>query len=668
MVSSISNTIVASVSRSSPTYYSSCACIKWTLTQIDYAYPDLVIIVALQKLENSAIEEYLSSYEWAVKDNANVPKAVTGLLAHVLGSALYDEAVRTLPLDILKLHEDGWIYIYKLRDGSIVKPYCGGIDSKRIVEKGLRTPTVISKPPKHLDSAVDQVMNAAYIFSQERTGAIGLYGVDVVLAPFVRRDKLDYRIVKQNIQRFIFNMNYPLKAGQSPFSNVVFAISNKFYRNQSTHFSDQKFRFVLDTYENYIDEAKTILKVFTEVFAEGDAVHQPFTFPIPTTIMNSEMDKILAGDGELWEKFWSMVSKVGQMYFLNGYNHKAEDLFSFCCRLLSDMGKVRDVLHQAKGIWDMPPSVGSVNVVVINLPRLGMIARVSDDKRMFDKLDELLEISRRSLMLFRYRYQKLFQEGMYPMTREYIDPVDPFKFYYNTIGVVGMAEYVSIMLGEPFFWTRVQQSDVPKVVKLYSEIITYIGKRLQEFEEEDGVFYNVEEVPGETLSVKLAWKDISFGRELTRSEDLSVYIPVGEINGRKTPFYTNQLSPPYTTLHLRHQLEIESHCQKLFTGGVIKHVFVDKELQPDIVAKFITRTLRETEIIYLSITPTIAVCPFCGYKAVGRTSRCPSCGSYIDLWSRIVGYYRPVKSWNSGRIAEFSMRRDMSKEVEEIVS
>jgi ribonucleoside-triphosphate reductase len=624
--------------------------------------------MALQKFEVSAIEEYLSSYEWAIKDNANVPRAVTGLLSHVLGVALQEEASKFLPREALKLHEDGWIYIYKLRDGSIVKPYCGGIDSKPVIEKGLRTPTVVSKPPKHLDSAVDQVMNAAYIFSQERTGAIGLYGVDLTLAPFVRRDKLSYKAVKQNIQRFVFNMNYPLKAGQSPFSNVVFAISNKYYRGQPVPNIEQRFRFVLDTYENYLDEAKLVLRAFTEVFAEGDAIGQPFTFPIPTTIMNNEMEKILSEDVELWKSFWGMIAKVGQMYFLNGYRHRAEDLFSFCCRLLSDMGRVREILHQAKGVWDMPPSVGSVNVVVVNLPRLAMIARVSDDKAMYDKLDELLEVARKTLIWFRTRYQKLFAEGMYPMTKEYIDPIDPFKFYYNTIGVIGMAEYVSIMFGNPFFWLQVQPSDIPKIVKIYTDIFTYINSRLKEFEEEDGVLYNVEEVPGETLGVKLAWKDIGFAKELTKSEDLSTYIPVGEVEGRKAPFYTNQLSPPYTNLHLKYQLEIEAQCQKLFTGGVIKHVFIDRELDPETIAKFVVKTLRNTDIVYLSITPTVAVCPSCGYRTVGKQALCPSCGSPMDLWSRIVGYYRPVKMWNSGRVAEFNLRKDLSKDVEDIAN
>jgi ribonucleoside-triphosphate reductase len=623
-------------------------------------------VLCVQQLE-SLLEEYLSGFEWAVKDNANVPKAVSGLLSHVLGSAIYSEAIRVLPRDAVKLHEDGWIYIYKLRDGSITRPYCGGLDSRPIVESGLRTVTVVSKPPKHLDSAVDQLVNATYMFSHERTGAVGLYGVDVVLSPFVSRDRLEYRGVKQNIQRFIYNLNYPLKSGQSPFTNIVFAFSNKFYRSMPVASSDKRFRFIVDVYDSYVEEIRKVVKAFIEVFSEGDAIGQPFTFPIPTSIVNSDFEKFLREDEELWNLFWGMVAKTGQMYFLNGYRHKAEDLFSFCCRLLSDMSRVREVLHQAKGVWDMPPSVGSVNVVVVNLPRLAMIARTSDDGVMWDKLDELLEISRKTLMWFRSMYMKLFSEGLYPMTKEYIDAVNPFKFYYNTIGLIGLAEYASIMLGDPYLWLKASPSTIPQIIKLYSDVLNHVNSRLKEFEDYDNVLYNVEEVPGETLGVKLAWKDIAFAKELTKSEDLSIYIPVGDVDGRKAPFYTNQLSPPYTTLHLKHQLDIESQCQKLFTGGVIKHIFIDRELEPNTVARFITRTLKNSDIVYISITPTIAVCPSCGFKTIGKVVKCPSCGTAIDLWSRIVGYYRPIKSWNSGRIAEFNLRRDMSKEIEDIV-
>ena len=622
--------------------------------------------ISVEKL----VESYISELEWLVRENANVPKTVSGLVSYILGNLLVSEAERLLPRKAVVLHKEGWIHIYKLRDGSILKPYCGGIDSRLVIQKGLRTPTITSRPPKHLDSAVDQLMNAAYIFSQERTGAIGLYGVDLVLAPFIYREQLSYREVKQNVQRFIFNLNYPLKAGQSPFTNVVFAISNRYYLEMPDPSAGTGFRLgKVAKLGDYVEEAKEVIKAVMEVFAEGDASGQPFTFPIPTTIMNQSFEKMLSEDPELWRVYWSAVAKVGQMYFLNGYRHSAEDIFSFCCRLLSDMGRVREILHKAKGLWDMPPSVGSVNVVVINCPRLAMLARVSgEEKYAWDKLDELLEVARETLMWFRARYLKLFKAGMYPMTREYIDPENPFRYYYNTVGVIGLAEYAAIMLGKPRLWIDEPDENLGYVAKLYRDLLNYIQSRLREFEDADGVLYNVEEVPGESLSVRLAWLDWEWVENTSFSgEDLRIYIPVGDVGGRKQPYYTNQLTPPYTTLHLRKQLWLEGECQKLFTGGVIKHVFIDRELPPEAIAKFVTTTLRTTDVVYMSVTPTIAVCPTCGYRAVGRFSKCPKCGNPMDLWSRVVGYYRPIRSWNEGRVAEFYARRDLSQDILDIV-
>ena len=611
-----------------------------------------------------AIRSYVEELEWLVRENANVPKSVSGFVSYLLGSLMYEEAKKLLPEDAVRLHEEGWIHIYKLRDGSIVKPYCGGIDARLIVEKGLRTPTIVSRPPKHLDSAVDQLMNAAYIFSQERTGAIGLYGVDMVLAPFVAREGKSYREVRQNIQRFIYNLNYPLKAGQSPFTNVVLAISNRFYHQ----IPDPSSRRLGPRLGDYVDEARQIIKAFAEVFLEGDAVGQPFTFPIPTAIANPLLEKMFGEDPELDSVFWTMVAKVGQCYFLNGYRHSAEDLFSFCCRLISDMARVREVLHRARGVWDMPPSVGSINVVVINCPRLAFLAQVEgDEKRMWDKLDELLEVARRTLMWYRRRYEALFRAGFYPMTREYIDRVNPFRYYYNTIGLIGLAEYASIMLGDPLLWRHADER-MGEIVKVYTDLLNHIHSRLKEFEEEDGVLYNVEEVPGESLSVRLARLDWEWLGGFEKGDDLRMYIPIGSEGPRKIPFYTNQLTPPYTALHLRDQLWIESQCQKLFTGGVIKHVFVDRELPPEAVRRFVLGTLKSMDIVYLSITPTVAVCPSCGYRAIGRFEKCPRCGTPMDLWSRVVGYYRPVKAWNEGKQAEFWVRRDLSQDVLDLVA
>ncbi|MEM0341062.1 MAG: anaerobic ribonucleoside-triphosphate reductase [Acidilobaceae archaeon] len=600
--------------------------------------------------------QYVERTEWLVRDNANIPESIGGLQYALLGEVYCSIAQKILPSDAIKLHEEGWIYIYKLKDGSAVKPYCGGIDSRPIVERGLKTPTITSRPPKHMDSAVDQLVNTLYTFSFERTGAIGLYAIDLNLAPFVDWDKLSYKQVKQNLQRFIYNLNYPLKTGQSPFTNTVLAFSNKFYRSQPLW--GLRLR---ETYDSHLEHTMTIVKALVEVFAEGDALKQPFTFPIATSLVNSDFEKLLNSDSELWTSYWSMVSEVGQMYFLNGFNHRAEDLFSFCCRLISDMKKVKEALKTAKGVWDMPPSVGSINVVVINAPRLAMLASASDDFKAFDKLDELLQAARKTLRAFRKQYLKLHKLGMYPMTAEYIDKDDPFKFYYNTIGLIGLAEYASIMSGDPEFWFETNK--LPEALSYYRSLLSYIHERLAEFEEEDGDLYNVEEVPGETLGVKLAEKDLDLVEELS----LIPFIPVGETPQGRKPFYTNQLTPPYSTIHLKDQLWLESEVQPMFTGGVMKHVFLERSLPPEAIAKFVMKVMKETKIVYMSITPTITVCPNCGFRKVGREERCPKCGEIVDVWSRIVGYYRPVRMWNSGRKAEFALRRDYSKDVLDMV-
>ncbi|MEM1873031.1 MAG: anaerobic ribonucleoside-triphosphate reductase [Acidilobaceae archaeon] len=603
-------------------------------------------------------ESYVERAEWLTRDNANIPESIGGLLNAMLGEALYQLALRIVPRRALELHEEGWVYVYKLRDGSAVKPYCGGIDARLLVEKGLKTPTVVSSPPRHLDSAVDQMVNAMYSFSFERTGAIGLYGVDLNLAPFVEKDGLSYAGVKQNIQRLVYNLNYPLKTGQSPFTNVILAFSNRMYRAQPL----PGLRLG-ELYESYVGRALEVVKALAEVFSEGDSLRQPFTFPITTSLVNRDFEKLLESDGPLWEKYWGMVSEVGQMYFLNGFNHRAEDLFSFCCRLISDMDRVREHLRIAKGVWDMPPSVGSVNVVVVNAPRLAFTALASDESRAFEKLDELLEAAREALNALRAQYLRLHRLGFYPMTAEYIDRENPFKYYYNTIGVIGMAEYAAIMSGDPGFWT--DGGRLSEALSSYEKLLNYIHERLAELEEEDGVLYNVEEVPGETLGVKLAEKDLRWLKARGR-QDLALFIPVGELPEGKKPFYTNQLTPPYSTAHLRDQLWLESRAQPMFTGGVMKHVFVDRRLPPDVVARFVLRVMRETSVVYMSITPTIAVCPRCRLRQVGRMERCPRCGEPLDVWSRIVGYYRPIRMWNSGRRAEFAIRRDYSEEVLEI--
>ncbi len=610
--------------------------------------------MSLQKLEL----EYFEKSNWIVQENANTNDSAITLFWHVAKEIITNEAFKQLPPESMKAHFDGWIHINKLRDGGWYLPYCGGFSTERILAKGLITPSIISKPPKHLDSAVDQLANFIMIAAQERTGAVGLNAVDLYLAPFVKIDNLSYKQVKQCIQRLIFNLNYTTRVGyQTPFSNVMFGLGIKEYYDMPAYVGGK----VVGKLGDYLDEAKIILKAFIDVYLEGDAYGRPFTFPIPTVAFTSEFVKLLESDAELSELFWKCVAERGQFYFLNGYAIDVSGIFSFCCRLTSNMVKVSQYLHSTKGVWVLPPSTGSIGFVTINLPRIAMEASLRGDAEKY--LDEILyhymQLSRIVLQTLRLRYMKLHRLGYYPLTKIYVDEFNPFKYYYNTIAVTGMAEMISIIMNEPMLWYREIDIDgheyVNDVIRIYREVFEYMNKILEEFEREDNVLYNLEEAPAESSSVRLAKLDwqryAGFRNFIPRSKDL--FASVEEV------FYTNQLTPPYTTYRLDTQLEIEGSCQRLFTGGVMKHIFVHRPVDYENVEKLILLTSKYS-LVYFSYTPTQSICLNCGYRTIATLWECPKCGSSnVEVWSRIVGYYRPVRNWNVGRRAEFAVRRDL---------
>ncbi len=384
--------------------------------------------------------EYINKMSWLVRENANVNESAITLFWYVSKSYVLEDVLKYLPQRAVKAHKEGWIHINKLLDGSFYLPYCCGLDTARVLMLGLRTPNIVSNPAKHLDSVVDHLVNLVYMFAQERTGAIGLNAVDLYLAPFVRHDGLNYKQVRQCVQRFIYNLNYTARIGyQCPFSNVTFALGVKEYYNMPAIVAGK----TVGRLGDYVDEAKIVLKAFLDVYLEGDAYHRVFTFPIPTVMWTRDLMNILEEDAELNDLFWRCVAERGQLYFLNGFSTDVSGIFSFCCRLTTDVNKVMRYLHLTKGMWVFPPSTGSIGYVTINLPRIG-IASVS--KGDFEKyVDELLYehmmYAREVLMWLRNRYTKLHKLGYYPLTRVYVDERDPFKYYYNTIAVTGMAEF-----------------------------------------------------------------------------------------------------------------------------------------------------------------------------------------------------------------------------------
>ena len=604
-------------------------------------------------------DEYISKNCWLVSENANSNVSASSLYFYisrriVCESALSEIIGKNIP-EGLKLHYEGYIHIHKILDGGLWLPYCCGVSTFRILLKGLKTPNVVSRPPRHLDSAVDQLANFIMIMAQERTGAVGLDALDLYLAPFVRHDRIDYRHVRQCIQRFFYNLNYTTRIGyQTPFSNITIALGVKEYHNQPAIVGGK----IVGRLGEYLDEAKLVLKAICEILLEGDAYGRPFTFPIPTIIVTREFFKYLEEDTELSELFWKVVAERGSFYFLNSLNTDRTGMFSFCCRLTADRKKVVEYLHLTKGTWVLVPSTGSINYVSINLPRLGIEALKKGDVEnyLYEKLYDLMNVSRRILNFLRRRYMEFFRLGLYPLTREYIDNINPFKYYFNTISVVGLAELASIIIGDPRLWYReisLNGSDyVSEIVKVYRGILTYINNVLSEFESEDNVLYNLEQAPAESSSYRFALLDYE------KYPEYREYIPteVDPYTGKREPFYTSQNTPPYTTYRLSTQIHIESETQKLFTGGVIKHIFVHRPIEPTKVKELIQEVLN-TDIVYVSYTPTQSICLDCGYRTTQTIWNCPKCGSNnIEQWTRIVGYYRPLRQFNPGRRAEFKAR------------
>jgi len=608
-------------------------------------------------------DEYIGNLSWLVRENANTNESAISLFWYIAKKTICSEGVLKIINGYVpgagKLHNDGWIHIHKIFDGGWWLPYCGGINTGIVLQKGLKTPSIISKPPKHLDSAVDQLANFIMMMAQERTGAVGLDAIDLYLAPYVRHDKLEYKQVKQCIQRLIYNLNYTIRVGyQSPFSNITIGLGVKPYYEAPAYVGGK----VVGKLGDFIDEAKLILKAMCEVFLEGDAYGRPFTFPIPTIIVTKEFLKILEEDAELWELFWRTVAERGTFYFLNSLHTDRTGIFSFCCRLTIDRVKVNEYLHMTKGTWVQIPGTGSIGYVSINLPRTAIIAsKIGDaENHIFDVLIDLIEVARKILNLLRQRYIKLHKHGLYPLTREYIDPENPFRYYYNTIAVVGIAEMVPIILNEPRLWYREITPEGKElkddITRIYNRVLGYINKLLQEYEREDNVLYNLEQAPAESASYRFALLDwIAY-------PNYRDFIPheVDFVTGRIEPFYTSQNTPPYTTYRLEVQMEIEEASQRLFTGGVIKHIFVHRPLEYEKVADLITGILERYDVVYLSYTPTQSICLNCGYRTTAQIWECPKCGSTeIEQWTRIVGYYRPVRQFNPGRRAEYKARRDM---------
>ncbi|RLI87851.1 MAG: anaerobic ribonucleoside-triphosphate reductase [Archaeoglobales archaeon] len=590
-----------------------------------------------------SIREYEETYsnlssEW-IKENANVPRSYSAFVDYVFKNEVVTrrQLLEYFDAHEVKAHLEGDLHIHKLPQ-SLWNPYCTGWDYGLILKKGIVGTVPSAKPAKYLSTAVAHLVHFFLILCQEWTGAQAVTGVDLYLAPFVNKDKLDFNRVRKEIETLVFDLNYPYRRDfQSPFTNITLVMDQIEYFNQKPAIIAG--RELDDQLSDFMDECIILNKAFIDVFMEGDGLSRPFTFPILTIPITKKFDWNERRWDDLTYRIFELISRRGSIYIFNGVKYNAEEVFSMCCRLLLN--------RTVRGIWSIPDNIGSINCVTINLPRIGMIS--NDEDKFFEVLDQKLELARSILMKLRKRYEEIMRNGsMMILTQNYLEC--GLSNHFNTIGVVGLPEAASILMNNLDVWTECKDRDIRDAIEIMKRILIFINERLKEFSKADGYKYNLEEVPAESTAYRFAKLDEE------KYPLFRHYIPYYN----NYPLYSNSIIPYSADLSLIERIKYESEVQKFFTGGVILHIFLNSLADVEALKKLTYRIVHQTDLVYFSFTPVISVCPKCKRSFTAHLERCPECGGSVEVWSRIVGYYRPINRWLPARVSEFKARTHYS--------
>ena len=596
------------------------------------------------------VDDYLKQLDWQVNENSNMGYSIQGL-NNYLASALSKNywLNKIYPNEIKEAHENGDIHIHDL---NIISVYCVGWDLKDLLSEGFRgvEGKVASKPAKHFRTALGQMVNFLYTMQGESAGAQAFSNFDTLLAPFVRYDGLNYKQVKQALQEFVFNMNVPTRVGfQTPFSNVTMdLVVPSYYKDQCVIIGGEMKE---ETYGEFQPEMDMINKAFFEVMMEGDASGRVFTFPIPTYNITKDFD----WDNPDLDGLWEMSAKYGIPYFSNFVNSdmNPEDARSMCCRLRIDN---RQLEYRGGGLFGSNPLTGSIGVVTINLPKIGY--QTNSKEEFFEVLKDRMEIAKESLEIKRKLLERLTDGGLYPYTKFYLRDIKArfgvyWKNHFSTIGLVGMNEACENLLGCSIADEQGHNFAV--------EVMNYMRDLIVKFQEETGSNYNLEATPAEGTSYRLAKLDKKNLIDIKCANDDEYYSQSAE------PYYSNSTQLPVNcTDDIFELLDHQDDLQTKYTGGTVVHIFAGERINDINTMKNLVKKICDNyHLPYFTFSPTFSVCPTHGYVA-GEHSTCPDCGSECEIYSRIVGYIRPVKQWNKGKKAEFGNRKtfDMTKAQE----
>lgn len=579
---------------------------------------------------SKSVNEYLDRSDWRVNANANQGYSLGGLILNTAGkvianywlSEVYNE-------EIGKAHRKGDMHIHDL---DMLAGYCAGWSLRVLLEEGLNgvSGKVESRPPKHFSSAVGQIVNFFGTMQNEWAGAQAFSSFDTYMAPFVRIDNLSYEEVLQDIQEMVYNLNVPSRWGtQTPFTNLTFDwVCPDDLKEQAPVIGGVEQSFY---YGDLAEEMALINRAFIEVMTAGDASGRTFTFPIPTYNITEDFE----WESENADRLFEMTAKYGTPYFQNFINSelKPNQIRSMCCRLQLDL---RELLKRGNGLFGSAEQTGSLGVVTINCARLGY-TNAGDEAGVLKDLDGLLDLAKDSLELKRKVIDQLIVDGLFPYTKRYLGA--GLRNHFSTIGVNGINEMIRNLTHDEHDITTEEGHQI--AVRLLDHVRT----RMLEFQETTGNMYNLEATPAEGTTYRFA------------KEDKKRFPDILQAGTESNPYYTNssQLPAGFTDDPFE-ALDRQDELQTKYTGGTVLHLYMSEKISSAAACReLVKRSLATHRLPYITVTPTFSICPEHGYLA-GEHKLCTTCGGPCEVWTRVMGYFRPVSSFNVGKKGEHAER------------
>jgi anaerobic ribonucleoside-triphosphate reductase len=603
--------------------------------------------VAVVDESTEMIDTYIKELDWQVQENANMTFSLQGLNQYAIKEISRKYWLNKIyPKEIREAATNEDFHIHNLET---LAPYCAGWDLYDLLLRGFGgVPSKIeSRPPKHFRTALGQLVNFLFTLQGETAGANAVSNFDTLLAPFIRYDNLNYLQVKQAMQEFLYNCMVPTRVGfQTPFLNVSLDIKvPEFYKNQPVVIDGKPQK---ETYGEFQEEMNVFVKAFYEGLMEGDAKGRPMTFPIPTVSITKDFD----WEDSSLEPLWEATAKYGVNYFSNFVQSdmSPDDARSMCCRLRLDN---RELYKRGGGLFGSNPSTGSIGVCTINLPRIGYLSKTKKD--FFERLGHLMDLAKESLEIKRKALEDFMEKGLYPYSKYYLASVKKlrdsyFGNHFATIGLMGMNEALVNFVGENTASRRGKRFAL--------EVLDFMREKLVKYQKETGNLYNLEATPGEGTSYRQA------------KIDKERYPDIITAGTKEVPYYTNSSHLPVKyTNDIFEALKLQDDLQCRYTGGTVLHLFLGERISDPLIAKnLIKKVFENFHLPYVTLTPTFSICPVHGY-ITGEQFYCPQCTvkQPCEVYSRVVGYLRPVSQWNAGKQEEFKERKEFKIRKPELV-